>query len=539
MVRKPPTRSSIIVVAALLVVFVAWTALALTWQPMMALDRLTLLRPLDPASATAQIGAGFALLMWPGLEYTALLGVAIWAYRHRLRQLAIALALIVALGWGGADLLKIIFRRVRPEHALDLITATGFSYPSGHMTGVVASCIGVGAAFAVTRQTVRAKAAWQIGAALLMVAVGIDRWLVGAHYLSDIIGGALFGGLVASGALVVAGVSVPIPHELVQEMVRGRTTERTPQRCAVIYNPAKVTDWVTFRRHVEYELDVRGWQKALWLETTADDSGRAMAALAVSERVDLVLGAGGDGTVRVICDGLAGSGIPFGLIPAGTGNLLARNIGIPLDEAAALDVAFEGLDKPIDLVKLSVDGGPAEHFTVMAGIGLDAVIMQGTNPELKKAVGSAAYFVSAAQNANHPALHTTIQVDDHPAFRRRAHVIVVGNVGLLQANIQLIPDARADDGLLDVLVASPRGLADWVRLTTNVLTRRRHADEQLDRLTGKRVTITVEPRDSYQLDGDTVGECRSMTAEVSEGALILRVPRDARRQLEVVPTDGP
>jgi diacylglycerol kinase (ATP) len=240
-----------------------------------------------------------------------------------------------------------------------------------------------------------------------------------------------------------------------------------------------------------------------------------------------VLGAGGDGTIRVICSGLAGSGVPFGLIPAGTGNLLARNIGIPLDEAAALDVAFDGVDKPIDLVKITVDGGTPDHSAVMAGIGIDAVIMEGTDPNLKKAVGSAAYFVAAAQHANHPALRTTIQVDDEPPVKRRAHVIVVGNVGFLQGNIALIPDARPDDGILDVLVASPRTAADWVRITTRVLTRRKRTDPQVDRFTGSKVTITVEEPDQYQLDGDTVGECQTMVAEVVPGALILRVPRTA------------
>ena len=123
------------------------------------------------------------------------------------------------------------------------------------------------------------------------------------------------------------------------------------RRAAVIFNPAKVTDWITFRRHVDYELKSRGWDRALWLETTSEDPGRAMTEQAVRENVDLVLGAGGDGTIRVICSGLAHTGIPFGLIPAGTGNLLARNIGIPLDEVAALDVAFDGADKAVDLVQ--------------------------------------------------------------------------------------------------------------------------------------------------------------------------------------------
>jgi diacylglycerol kinase (ATP) len=392
--------------------------------------------------------------------------------------------------------------------------------------------IAVGATFAVTRQSYRARILWHVGSGALVLAVAVDRWITGSHYITDIVGGALFGALAATVALLAVGVTVATPHELVGEIVRSRAVaEKAPaaptKRAAVIFNPAKVTDWITFRRHVDYELKSRGWERALWLETTTEDPGRAMTEQAVREKVDLVLGAGGDGTIRVICSGLAHTGIPFGLIPAGTGNLLARNIGIPLDEVAALGVAFDGVDKAIDLVRLAVDDKPPDHFAVMAGIGIDAVIMEGADPKMKKAVGSAAYFVSAAQNANHPAMHATISVDDEPPIRRRAHVIVVGNVGFLMANIQLIPGARADDGILDVVVASPRTLRDWVRLTTRVLARRRQPDDQLDRLKGRRVTITVEERDRVQLDGDTVGECNTLTAEVVPAALRLRVPRPA------------
>jgi diacylglycerol kinase (ATP) len=514
----------------LLLAFVVWTWLTFNSAAFAAFDQRTLPPPLDPASRTAEIVAAFALLTWPGFEYAALAAIAFWAIRRRLRQLAVALVLVIALGWGGADLLKILFARPRPEQALDLLTATGYAYPSGHMTGVVALSIAVGATFAVTRQTIRARILWQVGSGFLVLAVAFDRWITGAHYITDIVGGALFGALAATVSLLAAGVKVPVPHELVGEIVRSRAVAEEPpsaplRRAAVIFNPAKVTDWITFRRHVEYELKNRGWDRALWLETTTDDPGRAMTEQAVRENVDLVLGAGGDGTIRVICSGLAHTGIPFGLIPAGTGNLLARNIGIPLDEVAALDVAFDGADKAVDLVSLQVDDQPPDHFAVMAGIGLDAVIMEGADAKMKKAVGPAAYFVSAAQNANHPAMHATIAIDDQPPIRRRAHVIVVGNVGFILANIQLIPGARADDGMLDVLVASPRTLRDWVRLTTRVVTRRRQPDDQLDRLTGHRVTITVEERDQVQLDGDTVGECNTMTAEVVPGALRLRVPR--------------
>jgi diacylglycerol kinase (ATP) len=540
MVRRHPSRSSVLIAISLLVAFVVWTWLTFTSLAFAAFDQRTSAPPLDPSSSAAQIGAAFALLTWPGFEYATLAAIAVWASRRRLRQLAVALILVITFSWGGVAALKLTFHRSRPEQALDLLTATGYSYPSGHVAGAVALSIAVGATFAVTRQTVRARILWQVGSGLLVLAVAYDRWIVGGHYITDIVGGALWGAFAATAALLIAGVKVPIPHELVGEIVRSRAiaeepSAAPPQRAAVIYNPAKVTDWITFRRHVEYELKTRGWDRALWLETTSEDSGRAMTEQAVRENVDLVLGAGGDGTIRVICSSLAHTGIPFGLIPAGTGNLLARNIGIPLDEVAALDVAFDGVDKALDLVRLQVDDQPADHFAVMAGIGLDAVIMERADPKMKKAVGSAAYFVSAAQNANHPAMHATIAVDDQPPIRRRAHLIVVGNVGFLMANIQLIPGARADDGMLDVLVASPRTLSDWVRLTTRVLARRRQPDDQLDRLTGHRVMITVEERDQVQLDGDTVGECNTLVAEVVPGALRLRVPRPVR---ELTTGDG-
>jgi diacylglycerol kinase (ATP) len=530
MVRRPPTKSSILIAAALLVALVGWTWLTFSFGPVQALDARWVAAPLDPLSPVAQVAAAFSLLTWPGVTYTAVAGIAIWAFQRRLRQLSLALGLIIVTTWGITHLLKVAFSRARPESALDLISVSGYAYPSGHMSSIVAGSIAVGATLVVSRQSVATRFRWQLGAGLLVLLVAVDRWILGAHFLTDIVGGALLGALTATLALLASGVEVP-GYDLVSEITRTRTVEPVPverrRRAAVIYNPTKVTDWVTFRRHVEYELRTRGWDKALWLETSTDDPGRAMTEQAVREGVDLVLGAGGDGTIRAICSELAGSGVPFGLIPAGTGNLLARNIGIPLDEAAALDVAFDGLDTGVDLVALSVDGGPPDHFAVMAGIGIDAVIMEGTDPLLKRTVGNAAYFLSAAKHAGHPALQASIRVDDGPTLSRRASVIVIGNVGFLQGGIQLIPGARADDGRLDLLVASPRRVRDWVRLTTQVLTRQQRTDSQLDRLTGRKVTIKVDGRDHYQMDGDTVGECSTMTAEIRPGALRLRIPHDS------------
>ena len=111
-----------------------------------------------------------------------------------------------------------------------------------------------------------------------------------------------------------------------------------------------------------------------------------MTQQAIAKQADLVIAAGGDGTVRIVADGLAHSGIPMGLIPAGTGNLLARNLDVPLNELDAIEVALDGHTRAIDLIRITVDDRPPEHFAVMAGIGVDAMIMDETVDGLKDKV---------------------------------------------------------------------------------------------------------------------------------------------------------
>lgn len=293
-------------------------------------------------------------------------------------------------------------------------------------------------------------------------------------------------------------------------------------RCAVVFNPTKVSD--TFRTSLTVRLDADGWQETLWLETSADDPGHAMTAQAVSEGVDLVIGAGGDGTIRVVAHELAETGVPLGLIPAGTGNLLARNLGIPLAEDAAIEVALGQLTRTIDLVALTVDGEPGEHFAVMAGMGVDAMIMDETNPDLKAKIGSAAYFVAAGKALGRLPMDVAIKVDGGRPHRRRAMLAMVGNVGDLTGNITLIPEAKPDDGMVDVFVASPHRLIHWIRVVIRVVFRRRHARDSIDQWRGKKIELRLKRRENYQLDGDVVGECLVLVAEVRPDALHVRVP---------------
>ena len=299
-------------------------------------------------------------------------------------------------------------------------------------------------------------------------------------------------------------------------------TDGSGRRCAVIFNPVKISDG--FREAMADRLAAAHWAEPVWLPTAEDDPGRSMAASAVEQQVDLVVAAGGDGTVRVVADGLANSGIPMGIVPSGTANLLARNLGIPMAEADAIEVVLSGRTRTIDLIKLSVDGGESEHYAVMAGMGIDAMIMDETRDDLKDKIGTAAYFVAAARALGRLPVPMRIKVDDHRTHRRRAMICVVGNVGGLPGNITLIPGAQPDDGLLDVYVASPHRFTQWIRVFVRLITRRSNGQDRVDQWRGRRVEVRLERPDSYQLDGDVVGELRRLLAEVQPQALSVRVP---------------
>jgi diacylglycerol kinase (ATP) len=297
------------------------------------------------------------------------------------------------------------------------------------------------------------------------------------------------------------------------------------RRCAVIYNPTKVSD--KFHALVEESLHRNGWGNTLWLETSVEDPGRAMTKHAVEEQVDLVIGAGGDGTIRYVADALANSGIPLGLIPAGTGNLLARNLNLPLEEVDAIEVALSGQVRQLDLVKITADDRAPEHFAVMAGIGVDAMIMDETDEDLKDKVGSAAYFVAAAKAVGRLPVRLTVQLDSDRPIRRHAMLCVIGNVGTLRGNLTLIPGASPEDGLLDLYIASPRRFRHWVKVALRLITRRPKKDDQVDQRKGKEVRIIIDGKDNYQLDGDVVGETTTLTAEIQPGALAICVPAQA------------
>lgn len=290
------------------------------------------------------------------------------------------------------------------------------------------------------------------------------------------------------------------------------------RRAAVVINPTRV-DADVQRRLVTRLLADSGWEEPLWFETTAADPGVGQARAAVAAGVDLVLSCGGDGTVRACAHALAGTGVPLAFLPAGTGNLLARNLDLPLDTETALAVALHGRSRPVDLGRLDGEG-----FVVMAGMGVDARMLAETPEGLKKAFGWPAYGLGIVRSLRTRPLHLRIRVDDADPVERVARGVIIGNVGRLQGRLPLLPDAEPGDGVLDLVLVAPRGLRDWVRVVWMVVRRRRKADHRLERMRGRHFVVEADHDAPCELDGDVVPDRRVLDVTVEPGALTVRVP---------------
>lgn len=320
-------------------------------------------------------------------------------------------------------------------------------------------------------------------------------------------------------------------------------------RAAIVYNPIRMPI-ERIRRAVGEQEHRHGWDKTLWFETDRDDSGRQAAKRALASNPAVMIVAGGDGTVRAVGEVIAGTGVSMGLVPLGTGNLLARNLGVSLgDPTRSVAAAFDGTTRSIDVGRVEVEYPSGERsrqtFLVMAGIGLDASMAKETSATAKRRLGWAAYVFPIARSIlGNKRFALRYRVDDGRIRSTRTHTVIVGNCGTLTGSMLLLPKAEVDDGLLDVVLLRPKGRFGWARIGTRLTVQRMARRSQMGRealantvdlralayAQGKEFQVRFESPQEAQLDGDTVGEVLAARITVDPAALNVRVVDDRPRR---------
>ncbi|MFN8171997.1 MAG: diacylglycerol kinase family protein [Candidatus Nanopelagicales bacterium] len=298
----------------------------------------------------------------------------------------------------------------------------------------------------------------------------------------------------------------------------------THASAAVVVNPRKVGDIRRARRLVERVAESIGMPAPSWHETTAEDTGAGQAREALAAGAEVVLAWGGDGTVMSVAEALEGTSAALGVIPGGTGNLLARNLGIPLDAEDAIRTALTGQDRVIDLLDVYLGKGVRRLSSVMCGMGWDAAMM-GASETLKRRVGWGAYAIEGVKHMREQPMRLRLSVDGGPQQVLYGRTVLVANVGTLVGGIDLIPEAAADDGLLDVLVIDPSTPWDWMRTTGGIL-RGKGADGDPSRthLVGREVVVSTAATRGRQVDGDPASAGHGFRVRLLPDALRVRVP---------------
>jgi YegS/Rv2252/BmrU family lipid kinase len=296
-------------------------------------------------------------------------------------------------------------------------------------------------------------------------------------------------------------------------------------RTLVVLNPAAGQDEPSrTRRLLGGAFAVRGASFDLVETSGAGDAERA-ARRAAQLGYRAVVAAGGDGTVAEVVSGLAGTGVPLGIIPLGTANQVAGNLGLPPDIERAVEVVVHGAAVPMDVGQLE-DG---RYFALIAGAGWDAEVMAAATRELKDRWGFWAYLYAALRRSIAPPAALFRITADGECFEVRAATVLVANVGhlfheLLPGELQIAPAASYSDGLLDVCIFAPRTLPDVATVLWKVARRRYLGDDRMLYLQAREIRIEADPPVFTQVDGDPAGETPLVARAIAGGVRVLVPP---------------
>ena len=297
----------------------------------------------------------------------------------------------------------------------------------------------------------------------------------------------------------------------------------------VIFNPVSGQgDPEERKRRIEEALAEHGY-RCQHLVTTKEKGARHFAEEALRDGVDLLAVSGGDGTVVETMAALIGTNVPLAIFPAGTGNLLSVNLALPKEVPQGVHAALFGDKRPLDIARIVLDNRDDEgrYFAILAGAGYDAKVIHDADREAKNRFGLFAYFWAALRNLGKKSVVTRLFLDDARPFRRRAKSVMVANMGRIQGGVDVVPDARPDNGMLEVTILKAESLRDWLSLVWSALTRTLREERAIEYRTARRVRVEFAFPQPIQFDGEDAGHAKSFRAEIIPNAVQVMVPKEA------------
>ncbi len=297
---------------------------------------------------------------------------------------------------------------------------------------------------------------------------------------------------------------------------------RRPTNVMAILNPASIGPEISsveskIAGHAgEIDFEVRFYHTDLAVSTAT------VAADAIASGADLIIVAGGDGTIMEVVNAVIGTTVPIGIIPVGTGNLLAINLGIPMQIDEAVTAALGGAPRSIDLVKVNNED---HYFAVMGGLGFDAAVMESTDRDSKQRFGRLAYIWTAVQHLEGELFDAFITLDNGKEMVVQARSILIANMGFLGININAFPTAIPDDGIIQVGILKAASTVEFARLMAETLIGGvPQSDPTFDMLECRTIDISLPVPQQFEYDGEVIGMVDRLRAEVVSKAVHIMTP---------------
>jgi diacylglycerol kinase (ATP) len=266
-------------------------------------------------------------------------------------------------------------------------------------------------------------------------------------------------------------------------------------------------------------LSSKGVTDPLWIEVDKSRKAPKQIRSALDHGADLIFVWGGDGMVQRGVDVLAGTDATLAIVPAGTANLFASNLGIPKHIDAAVEVGLDGARRKLDVGRLN-----GERFAVMAGVGFDARVIRDATPEMKHALGRSAYVWAGAKNLNAKPFDAEVVVDGDEWYEGPASLVLFGNVGNAFAGVKAFADAQPDDGLLEFGVGSAHGAFQWGRTLARSATGGIRKSRFVHLTKGRKAEVKLSRKVLYELDGGDREKRKTFRVDVQPSAVTVCVP---------------